>query len=142
LSLANNPTLIINPAALTISANNASKTYGQTLTSTGFTSNGLQFGETVGSATLVTAGADASANAGSYAITASGATGGTFNPANYAINYVNGTLTINPQTLTITANNVTQTHNNVPFSGGNSLTSTAIVNAPNPPAPSRTPLFC
>src|SRR5262249_47883742 len=142
LSLANNPTLIINPAALTISANNASKTYGQTLTSTGFTSNGLQFGETVGSATLVTAGADATANAGSYAITASGATGGTFNPANYAINYINGTLTINPQTLTITANDVTQTHNNVPYSGGNGVTYSGVIKGEDSSVLSGTIIFC
>jgi hypothetical protein len=112
-SLTNNPTLTINQATLTISANNASKTYGQTLTFTGteFTSNGLQYGETAGSVTLVTTGADMLANAGSYVITASGATGGTFNPANYAINYVNGTLTISPtpsaavlESLLITAN--------------------------------------
>jgi Subtilase family/MBG domain (YGX type) len=90
---------------------------------------------------LVTAGADASANAGSYAITASGATGGTFNPANYAINYVNGALTINPQTLTITANDVTQTHNNVPYSGGNGVTYIGFVNGQNPSVLSGTIMF-
>src|SRR5262249_32527191 len=36
--------------------------------------------------------------------------------SNYANNYVNATLTINPQPLTITANNVTQTFDNVPYS--------------------------
>jgi hypothetical protein len=142
-SLANNPTLTVNPAALTISATDASKTYGQTLTltGTGFISNGLQFGETVGSVSLVTTGADASANAGSYAITASGATGGTFNPTNYAINYVNGTLTINPQTLTITANDVTQTYNNVPYNGGNGVTYNGFVNGQNSSVLSGTIIF-
>jgi hypothetical protein len=143
LSLANNPTLTINTAALTISASNASKTYGQTLsfTGTGFTSNGLQYGETVGSVTLVSTGVDATANVGSYAITASGATGGTFNPANYAINYVNGALTIDPQTLTISANNVTQTFNNVPYSGGNGVTYSGFVNGQNPSVLSGTIIF-
>jgi hypothetical protein len=142
-SLANNPTLTVNPAALTISATDASKTYGQTLTltGTGFISNGLQFGESVGSVSLVTTGADASANAGSYAITASGATGGTFNPTNYAINYVNGTLTINPQTLTITANDVTQTYNNVPYNGGNGVTYNGFVNGQNSSVLSGTIIF-
>jgi hypothetical protein len=140
-SLANNPTLTINPAALTISANNASKTYGQTLTFTGFTSNGLQFGEAVGSVSLVTAGADATANAGSYAITAGGATGGTFNPTNYAINYVDGMVTINPQPLTITANNATQTFNNVPYSGGNGVTYSGFVNGQNSSVLSGTLIF-
>src|SRR5262249_56678451 len=97
--------------------------------------------ETAGSVTLVTAGADASANAGSYAITATGAHGGTFNPANYAINYVNGTLTINPQTLTITANDVTQTHNNVPYSGGNGVTYSGFVNGQDSSVLSGTIIF-
>ena len=46
----------MNPAALAITANNASKTYGQTLTFAGteFTSLGLQNGETIGSVTLTT----------------------------------------------------------------------------------------
>jgi hypothetical protein len=138
-SIGGSPT--INPAALTVSANNASKTYGQTLTFTGFTSNGLQYGETVGSVTLVTTGADATANAGSYAITASGATGGTFNPTNYAINYANGTLTINPQALTITANDVTQTYNSIPYSGGNGVTYSGFVNGQNSSVLSGTIIF-
>ena len=44
-----------------------------------------------------------------YAITASSATGGTFDANNYAINYVNGSLTVNRAALTVTANNATKT---------------------------------
>jgi hypothetical protein len=90
---------------------------------------------------LVTAGADATANAGSYAITAGGATGGTFNPTNYAINYVDGMVTINPQPLTITANNATQTFNNVPYSGGNGVTYSGFVNGQNSSVLSGTLIF-
>ena len=44
-----NGTLTVNPAALTITANNASKTYGQTVTFAGteFTTSGLVNGDTV-----------------------------------------------------------------------------------------------
>ena len=42
---------------------------------------------------------------GSYTITPSAATGGTFTASNYTITYDTGTLTVNPAALTITANN-------------------------------------
>ena len=77
--------LSVNPAALAITANNASKTYGQTFTFAGteFTSLGLQNGETIGSVTLTSPGAASAANvAGSpYLITPSNAVGGTSTPA-------------------------------------------------------------
>jgi hypothetical protein len=96
-----NGTLTVNPAPLTITANNASKYFGQTLTFAGteFVASGLQNGETVGSVTLTSPGAALTATvAGSpYPIQPGAATGGTFAPANYtAINYVNGLLTVKP----------------------------------------------
>ncbi|MCC6416163.1 MAG: filamentous hemagglutinin N-terminal domain-containing protein [Opitutaceae bacterium] len=112
----------VTPAALTVTANNAAKTYGQTTTfgGTEFTSSGLVPGETIGSVSLTSSGAVATASvAGSpYAIMASAATGGTFNPANYTLSYVNGVLTVTdavtppPVTnvpLTITADNKAMT---------------------------------
>ena len=101
-----NSTITINPVALTVTANNQSKTFGNTFIFTGneFTSAGLQNGETIGSATLASAGSPASAPVvGSpYAITASAATGGTFTPSNYAITYVNGSMTVNlPPAVTL-----------------------------------------
>ena len=90
----------ITPADLTITADNQSKTYGQSVTfgsgSTQFTSNGLQNGETIGSVTLACDGGGAAAEAASYPITPGAATAGTFSAANYAISYVPGTLTVNP----------------------------------------------
>ena len=65
-------------------------------------------------------------NVGAYAIIPSGQSS-----SNYAIAYVNGVLTINPQPLTITANNVTQTFDGVPYSGGNGVTSSGFVNGQN-----------
>jgi hypothetical protein len=67
-------------------------------------------GETIGSASLASAGAVNTANvAGSaYAITASNATGGTFDANNYATSYVNGSLTVNRALLTVAANNTSK----------------------------------
>jgi hypothetical protein len=65
-------------------------------------------------------------NVGDYTITPSGQTS-----SNYAINYVDATLTINPQPLTITANNVTQTFNTVPYSGANGVTYNGFINGQN-----------
>jgi len=88
--------LTVNKAALTVTANNASKTYGDTVSFAGteFTTAGLKNGQTIGSVTLASNGAPASAAIGSYAITPSNATGGTFDPANYQISYVNGVLMV------------------------------------------------
>jgi len=96
----------ITPRPITVTANNFTKTYGDSMTFAGteFTANGLQNGESVGSVTLASAGAaEDAAAAPSYAITASSATGGTFDPANYTITYVNGYLAVIPAPLTITA---------------------------------------
>ena len=93
----------ITPKALTVTAGNQSKTYGQTLAfgsgTTQFTSSGLQSGETIGSVTLACAGGGPAAAAASYPITPSAATGGTFSAGNYTIGYVPGTLTVKPLTM-------------------------------------------
>jgi len=106
--------LSINPATLTVTANNANKIYGSTLTYLGteFTSLGLVNGESIGGITLASAGdaATASVAGNPYVITASAATGGTFNPNNYTIGYVNGALTVNPATLTYSANTASRTY--------------------------------
>jgi hypothetical protein len=93
-----NGALTITPAALTVTANDVSKTYGQTPALTGFTTTPLANGETVGSVTETSPGQVATASvAGSpYAITASNAGGGTFTPGNYTIDYVNGVLSVTP----------------------------------------------
>ena len=90
----------ITPAALTVTANDASKPYGQTITlpTSTFTSTGLQNGDTIDSVNQTSPGTAAAATvAGNpYAITPGAAAGDTFNPANYAIDYVNGVLTVTP----------------------------------------------
>jgi prolyl-tRNA editing enzyme YbaK/EbsC (Cys-tRNA(Pro) deacylase) len=93
-------TVMVNKAALTITASNDTKIYGQAKIYgaglTNFTSSGLKNGETVGSVTITAGGGTGTNDAvGSYPLTPSAAVGGTFNPANYTIGYNNGSLTIN-----------------------------------------------
>ena len=90
-----NGALTVTPAALAIIANNAAVTQGTTPSLTGFTAIGLQNGQTVGSVTETSPGTAANASVGTYAITPSNATGGSFSPSNYNVAYVNGVLSIN-----------------------------------------------
>jgi len=98
------PTLNANitAASLTVTANNASKVYGQTVTFAGteFTATGLTNGDTVTGVMLVSSGATNTATAGTYPIVVSGATGSGL--GNYTISYTNGTLTVNPAGPTLT----------------------------------------
>jgi len=96
----------ISTAALTVTAADASKTYGQTATLSGYSVSGLVSGDSVSSVTLTSDGAAATASAGSYAITASGATGSGLD--NYTITYLPGTLTVNKAALTITASDASK----------------------------------
>lgn len=89
----------ITPAPLSVRANDAATTYGEAFvpSPTAFTQLGLVNGETIGSVTQTSPGTLAGVTApGSYAITPSNATGGTFTPSNYAIAYTSGTLVVNP----------------------------------------------
>src|SRR5207248_1549565 len=101
------PSANISARDLTVTANDDSKTYGQTVTygagSVAFTPLGLQNSETIGSVTLASTGGLNSAIVATYPIAASAATGGTFTAANYNISYLAGTLTVNPAPVTATA---------------------------------------
>ena len=109
-------TLTVNPAALNISANSASKAYGNLFAGVGagqttFIASGLQNGETIGSVTITASGGTAANSpvGSSYQLTPSLATGGTFSAGNYAITYSSGALTVDPAQLTVTPNAVTRT---------------------------------
>ncbi|MGA2221363.1 MAG: YDG domain-containing protein, partial [Verrucomicrobiia bacterium] len=113
VTFVNNTSGVINQATLGITANNDSKTYGQTKSygagSTAFSSTGLQNGETIGTVTITASGGTAvDAAVGSYNLTPSAATGGTFTPANYNITYNNGTLTVGKALLTVAADDQTR----------------------------------
>jgi filamentous hemagglutinin family protein len=108
-------TLTINPASLTITANNTSKTYGANNPAFSASYSGFINGDTsaVVSGLNLSSAATSASNVGTYSITGSGASA-----SNYNISYTPGTLTINPASLTITANNASRTYgtNNPAFS--------------------------
>ncbi len=105
-----NGALTVNPAALTLTAGNKNKTYGQTalFTGTEFASTGLVNGDTVTDVSLNSSGAAATASVADspYAINAGNATGTGL--TNYTIQYQPGTLIVNRALLTVTADNQTR----------------------------------
>jgi len=111
----------ITAESLNITANAQSKTYGTLLTfgsgSTNFASSGLQNGETVGTVTLAVSGNGGATNApvGTYTITPSAATGGTFTMGNYNIAYNTNTLTVTlpPNTIPVTITSIALQTNGV-----------------------------
>jgi hypothetical protein len=106
----------VTPEAITITANNQTKVYGQV-----FTFAGTEFKVTTGqlyngdvlTATIASAGAPITATvAGStYDITPSAAAGTAV--SNYAVSYANGKFTVTPETITITANDQTKVYGQV-----------------------------
>jgi hypothetical protein len=94
--------LIINQAALTITAGNAAMTYGGVLPVFGFTYSGFVNGDNAASLTsapVATTTATSSSPAGNYSIVPSGAAS-----TNYKIVYNPGTLTIGKAIMAVTAN--------------------------------------
>jgi filamentous hemagglutinin family protein len=89
--------LTVNPATLIVTANNASKTYGQANPALSVSYSGFVDGQTAANLTTPASAstmASASSGVGSYAIVASGAV-----DPNYHFIYQSGTLTVNPATL-------------------------------------------
>jgi sugar lactone lactonase YvrE len=86
--------LTVNPAALTITADNRAKPYGQTLVlgTKAFTAKGLLNRDTVTRVALTSPGTVATAAPGTYAIVPSNAQGTGL--ANYKVSYADGTLTV------------------------------------------------
>ncbi len=121
-------TLAVRPT-LTITANNATKTYGDAATFAGteFTVIGLQGGDSVDNVTLASSGASASATVGAYAIVPGGAAGTGL--ANYHITYIGGWLTISPRALTVTANSLSKTYGDGAAFAGNEFTASGLVNS-------------
>ena len=119
------------PAALTVTASDRTKTYGQTVVFAGteFTTTGLVGPDTVTSVTLVSAGAAPTATvAGSpYAITPSAAVGTGL--GNYTITYVSGELDVNPAPLTITADDRSKTYGQTVVFAGSEFSATGLLNA-------------
>jgi hypothetical protein len=130
-------TITVTQRTLTITANNASHVYGTVLGGAGagslaFTSVGLQNAETIGSVTIAYGtGATATDAVGTYTnqITASLATGGSFNASNYSISYVQGTITVTTKPLTITANNQSKCSGTTFTFAGTEFTTSGLINS-------------
>lgn len=122
----------ITPAPLTITANDGTKVYGETfpLSRDAFTSDGLVNTETVTEVTLTSPGtvATVGVDGSPYAITPADATGGTFDPGNYAIGYVDGALEVTPAPLLITANDDSKTFGETLTLSPTAFTSDGLVN--------------
>ena len=104
----NTGNLTVGQAVLTITANNQSKAYGTALPTLTIGYSGFVNGDTNTSLTTqptINTTGTASSNVGTYPITVGGAASG-----NYAINYVQGNLTVTPVVLTITADNQTKAY--------------------------------
>jgi autotransporter-associated beta strand protein len=99
-------TLTIGQAPLTITADDQDMTYGGTLPTLTATYTGLVNNDTSAAISgLVLSTAPVTSDAGTYAITASGAV-----DPDYSISYVSGTLTIGQATLTVTADDQTRAY--------------------------------
>ena len=109
-----NGSLTVNPASLTITANDRSKVYAQTVSFAGteFHAAGLLNGDAVAAVTLTSAGAPSTATVTApgptYAIVPSAATGTGL--GNYTIAYSNGTLTVTPAAASVTPNTATKVY--------------------------------
>jgi hypothetical protein len=92
--------LLVDRAVLTVTVNNASKTYGEA--NPNFTASYIGFVNGDGAASLggTLVISTPGVHAGTFALTASGQTS-----SNYAITYVDGVLTINKASLIVTADN-------------------------------------
>ncbi len=94
-------TLTVNQAALTVTADDQAKTYGDANPTLTITYSGFVNGEdetVLTTAATASTTADATSSVGTYSITASGGV-----DDNYTFSYTDGTLTVNQATLTVTA---------------------------------------
>jgi gliding motility-associated-like protein len=104
----NQGTLTVTPAALTITANDATKTYGAAVPVLSVSYGGFVGTDNASSLTTqptISTTAVTNSPVSTYPITASGAAS-----ANYTFIYQPGTLTVTPAALTITANDATKTY--------------------------------
>ncbi|MFJ6327309.1 MULTISPECIES: MBG domain-containing protein, partial [unclassified Rhizobium] len=97
--------LVINPRALTVTADALSKTYGDANPALSYTVGGLGLvnGDTLSGALSTAAGQYS--NVGAYAIGQ-----GTLDNSNYSISYTGANLVINPRALTVTADALSKTY--------------------------------
>jgi hypothetical protein len=128
--------LTVNQKALTITASNKSKNYGDVLVnevgSQAFTTSGLANGETIGQINLeYNTGKAATAAVGTYAaqVRPFQAIAGTFNSANYNITYAKGDIIVGAIAITVTADAKNKTYGDVDPALTYTITNGALVNS-------------
>ncbi|MAB12581.1 MBG domain-containing protein [Parvibaculum sp.] len=106
-------TLTVNQRVLEVTADNASKTYGDanpafsaSVTGGGLAAHHATLGDALADLGFATA-AGATSDAGTYAIEVDGTN------ANYALTFLDGTLTIDPKSLTVTADDASKIYGDV-----------------------------
>lgn len=120
--------LTIDRASLTVTANDASKTYDGLAWQGG---NGVRYAGFVNGENAAVLGgslsyggsAQGAVDAGSYALSIAGLASG-----NYVISYAPGALTINRASLQVTANDAVKTYDGLGWSGGNGVRYQGFVN--------------
>ncbi|MDU0457329.1 MAG: multicopper oxidase domain-containing protein [Geobacteraceae bacterium] len=125
--------IVVSPRAITIAANNASRTYGAANPpNPGYSiiSGTLATGDSIASVSYTYQNsATATAFAGTtHSITPGSVVFSTGSAANYAITYVNGLLRINRAPLTITINNQTKTYGTAFTFNGSEFTTIGLLN--------------
>src|SRR5206468_8625458 len=103
----NDGTLTVSKIALSITADNKTKNYGETFTAFTATITGAVNGDSF-TVPMSSPGADASAGFGTYPIAIGTVTGA--NLGNYTLTTQNGTLTVSKIALTISADNKTKNY--------------------------------
>jgi hypothetical protein len=136
-----NGTLTVATAAITVTADNQSRTYGATNPPLTATYTGFINGDTVAVITgqpSLSVGANTNSPAGSYTITVG--TGTLIATTNYAFIFVNGSLNVLPASLTVSADNQSRTYGATNpvltstysgFVNGESLTNSDVAGAPS-----------
>ncbi len=116
-----NGTGTITKASATVTGTSSTRVYdGMFHLATGFSATGLVNGESVAVLTDVTA-VGSGKNAGTYAVTPSGTA------ANYALTFVDGTLTITKAPLAVTAQSDSKTYSGLAYAGGNGVSYSGFV---------------
>jgi len=123
--------LTVNKAALTVTANDAAKTYDGLAWSggNGASYSGLVNGETaavLGGSLIYGGDAQGAVNAGDYSITASG-----LNSDNYVISYQSGALAVDKAALTVRSYGDSKTYDGLAYAGGGIVSYSGFVNGEN-----------
>ena len=125
-----NGSFSVDPALLSITADNQSKTYGEIFAFAGteFTASTLYNGDTVSAVTLTSAGtrATSTVTASPYSVIPSNASGSGL--GNYAITYIPGSFTVNPAALSITADDETKVYGKTLVFVGSEFTTSSLDN--------------